>query len=212
MNIKNVLLASLLIGVFGCKTDQKKTTKKEITIKEVVEIPISEATIPDFYKWTKNQITFLDQAYQFNDQKVYLMSRNDVSKPAFASFQNVKINLASTYKMSVIVKKGVEGKDFAIRAQAVYPNRVDAIFDLEEGKVVNTKISGKEFAENEKATIESLGDGWYKCSISADLYSDSIRIVFGPTNADIIIGSWERKTEAESNVYIIPSSLKIEEF
>ena len=93
--------------------------------------------------------------------------------------------------------------------QGVYPNRVDAVFDLETGLVKETLISGTELAENNKATMESLGGGWYKCSLYADIFAEYMRIVFGPTTNKLKTGLWETRTGELSNTIIVTKSLQL---
>ncbi|HRV56376.1 MAG TPA: hypothetical protein P5264_12655, partial [Mangrovimonas sp.] len=64
---------------------------------------------------------------------------------------------------------------------------------------------------NESASIEPLENGWYKCSITAQVNSDFVKILFGPTSAEKDIVGWEGKTSEKTEVYIIPSSLTLEE-
>ncbi|GAA3656689.1 hypothetical protein [Flavivirga jejuensis] len=69
-----------------------------------------------------------------------------------------------------------------LRIQGVYPNRVDVVFDLENGKVKGYK--GTQDFQNVHTTIESLDDGWYKCSLNLDVAADKIRIILDPTTSE----------------------------
>lgn len=209
--MKKIILLIAVTVLLSCKSKHKKTANSN-GVNKNIETPISEALIPNVSRWDRISIKLTRENDLFNNQEIFLMTRVDESKPAYGSFQHVKIESGSTYKLSVIVKRAEIGKGFAMRVQSVYPDRVDAVFNLEKGEVVNTKISGKEFAENIKATIQPMKGGWYKCTLVSDLFSDHIRVVLGPTNANINPAIWETKTLINNNVYIVPSSLKMEEF
>ena len=90
-----------------------------------------------------------------------------------------------------------------------YPDRVDALFDLSEGKVIGVEKT-RDF-EDPDAEIKDLGDGWYYCSVSSVVVADDVSLIFGPTSKDRPIVSWEAKIDNKSNIYIDPASLKLEE-
>ena len=102
---------------------------------------------------------FNESPIKYHGSEVKLMTKLDGYKLAFSALHNVKINNGSTYKLSLIVKKPDIGEGFGLRIQGVYSQRVDAIFDLNLGKVIGAEIHELELAENNRATIESLGDG-----------------------------------------------------
>ena len=99
-----------------------------------------------------------------------------------------------------MVKKGEKDNVFGLRIQGIYPDRVDAVFDLDKGDVLGIKKS-KDFT-NESASIEPLENGWYKCSITAQVNSDFVKILFGPTSAEKDIVGWEGKT-SEKQKFIL---------
>lgn len=214
--MNKVLLALLLLIIVSCKNESKQKNAEELT-KEVLkeekkENILSEAVIPEFSQWFSNKILFnQSDTENYNGEMIYLMEREDASQPGYSGINNIKIRNGSTYKFSVIVKRASIGKNFALRLQGVYPNRVDAVFDLETGLVKESIITGAELAENDNAIIESIGDGWYKCSLYADVFADYVRVVFGPTTNKLKTGLWETRTGEKSNTLIVPTSLKLEE-
>lgn len=203
-----------LATIISCKNDKETKTKevKEEKKEVISEIEsISEASIPLVSRWTKNNMTIVESE-QDDDFNAIILSRTDASKPAFTSFENVQIYNGSTYKISVLVKGAEKQSAFGMRVQSKYPNRVDAVFDLDSGKVIDVKHLGKGLADNVKAEIEHKTGDWYLCTITADLFEDSIRVIFGPTNSSLKPEIWEAKTGENNSVYLAPSSFKILEF
>ena len=111
--------------------------------------------------------------------------------------------------MSINLKKGDIGAFFGLRLQGNYPNRVDAVFNLEKGKVEGFSAGGN--FENANAIIKSIGNGWYNCSLSGRIMDYNIKTILGPTTGDKKVSSWEGATNINCDAYILPSSLKIEE-
>lgn len=217
--MKKIILVVVLLITFSCKNEKKEVKEPKIINKEIVEpvkvqeIVISESKIPPYSNWINNGIIISETSENFNGEGVILMSRENGTNSSYTGLNNLMVEYGSTYKVSIIVKKGGVGKDFALRIQGVYPNRVDAIFDLETGKVKEPKISGDdELAEKAKATIESLGNGWYKCSLYSDIFAKYVRVVLGPTKGNLNTTLWETRTGEKSSTYIVPLSLKLEEY
>ena len=65
--------------------------------------------------------------------------------------------------------------------------------------------------ENENASIQDLGNGWFKCALSGKVNTNNIKIILGPTDNNREIPSWEGVINVENNVYVVPSSLEISE-
>jgi hypothetical protein len=132
---------------------------------------------------------------------------------AFAAINNIKIGYTGgKYRISIIVKPNNENGNLGIRIQEVYPTRFDAVFDLYKGEVRGT-FKDSNFIDNEKLVIEPIDDGWFKCSIEAEIHASYFRLVFGPTN---VIEKQTKIWEANSindkgrTLLIIPSSVKVE--
>jgi len=141
----------------------------------------------------------------YNKEKIYLLSRTSTSESSFINTKSIKTIIDNRYTTSVVVKKGEKSNLFGLRIQGVYPDRIDAVFNLNDG-TIKDKIATGGF-KNENASITFLGDGWYKCSVSALINSTKIKIIFGPTTAERKIKAWEGKTNSLVDTYIIPTSL-----
>jgi hypothetical protein len=210
--MKKIFLVVFVLTLFACNNKSKEEKDTEIKTekkKEKAEAFLSKVVIPESSVWFKNEISITDSSESFNGDYASLISRTSAHKSAYSGINNIKVTIGSNYKLSVIAKKGSVGKNFALRMQGVYPNRVDAVFDLETGLVKETLLIGTELAENNKATMEFLGDGWYKCSLSADIFANQMRIVFGPTTNKLKTGLWETRTGELSNTIIVTESLQL---
>lgn len=208
--MKQIILLIAVTMVFSCKSEKKKSPKIEaIKYKEEAKV-LSEVKIPNLLNWYNNGIDMTEATILYSQEQVYNISRKNPDKPAHMAINNLEVFSGSTYRISVILKKGEVSSHFGLRVQGVYPNRVDVVYNLDKA-TINGPVGTGDLSENEKASIENLGDGWYKCILTIDLYSKYIRLVFGPTKNTMKNTLWETKTLINNDVYIVPSSLKIEE-
>lgn len=167
---------------------------------------ITEVKIPSFSSWIKNQTLIKTSNLSFKGKKAIQLSRKTKLNSAYNVVNNIVVNYGKEYEASFIVKKD-KNSFFGLRIQGGYPNRVDAVFDIEKGVLKGVKKAGN--FENEKASIKYLGNGWYKCILSGKINASDIRIIFGSTNNETNILSWESKTKNITNITIIPQSLTI---
>ncbi|MEM5565633.1 DUF4296 domain-containing protein [Psychroserpens sp. AS72] len=136
----------------------------------------------------------------FIDESVFKVSRISNNTPAYLIIKNQKITSGETVLVTIYVQKTNDKSALGLRISGIYPNRVDAIFDLENSKLIGVKSKG--YFENEDASIELIDEEWYKCTISAKANIDEIQIIYGPTDADKPIGSWEGKSAILSQVNV----------
>lgn len=195
----------LLLIIVSCKKNQNKPSEAKVE-KELI---ITEVNIPPYTTWGKQRVDLEEVGSDNTLDTVFRISRNSITTSSFAHTQNISINFESTYRVSVIVKATEDNNFFGLRIVGSYPDRADAIFNLKEGTLVGVKIA-RDF-RNPDATIEAIGDGWYKCSLMAEPYSDSIRILFGPTVEEKVVLGWEGLVDKKNDIYIIASSLTLEE-
>jgi hypothetical protein len=211
LNIMNrIILLLILVVTFSCKDEKKKET--EVAVEEVVEKQykiVKSFTNEDLGTLTKNRVILeLAPDVEFTDA-VYNLSRNTITESAYLASGLIPVTYASEYRVSLVVKKGANSNLFGLRLTGNYPDRVDAIFDLDKGTVVEYIVS-QDF-ENPMATIEKLSGDWYKCTLSAEVAADNIRIIMGATGEENKVVSWEGKTKTQGSVYFAPSSLTLEE-
>ena len=208
--MKRIILLLILAVVFSCKDEKKKEV--EAVIEEVVEKQyktVKNFLTEDIATLTKTRVSLTPANEVEYISPVYLLSRITNTESAYLSSGLIPVTYASEYKVSVVVKKASNNNLFGLRLTGTYPDRADAIFDLDKGKVLEYKES-QDF-EKPLALIEELPNGFYKCTLSAEVAADNIRIIMGATSSKKNVLSWEGKTENKVGIYIVPSSIIIEE-
>ena len=175
----------------------------------IEEESIKDIEIPDVPLWLNNKTILTKTAKRYNKKDVYKITRNNTTSPSYSVINNINVNYGNQYKASIILKKGDVGAFFGFRLQGDYPNRLDAVFDLEKGEVKGFNTGGN--FENANATVKALGNGWYNCMLSGKIMDYNIKAILGPTTGDKNVSSWEGTTKISGNAYIVPSSLKLEE-
>lgn len=214
-NINKIILVLLVVFAISCKSEVKKEkedTQKKETKTEITEKDINEIQLAKIDKWEFRGTEMTDTQQLYKNERVYKISRIESDYPyATVVINNVKLNYTGgRYRVSVLVKSGEEGSQFGLRIQGVYPIRTDIVFDLENG-VSKEIFKNGDLTDYEKSSIEPLNDGWYRCSFTTYIYSSYFKLVFGPTDVKKKVKIWEALTSINSDLFIIPSSLKIEE-
>jgi len=204
-----ITLLITLAFIFNCKGEQKKDKAQ---VSKTVKVAQS-IILPNHSLWSLNRLTLVESEKKLNDSEnqEFLLYRTSTFQTAYASVNNIPVESGNYYRASILVKKddlGVGGF-FGLRIIGDYPNRVDAVFDLEKGLLKGVADVGDFFKGNAK--IEDAGKGWYKCSLIAEVYSNKLKIILGPTSGFGKTITWEGTTKDKSSVYIIPSSLVLEE-
>lgn len=211
--MKKVFFTLLLLSVvFACK-DEKKSNQSNTELIEEKEAPKEVLTaLPvsnDISTFSDVSVSFSESTETYLGEAAFLISRTESdSKSSYAQTRKIKVEYAELYRASIIVKKGDLGNLFGLRIQGDYPDRVDAVFDLENGTVNGVKKT-RDFLE-ESANIEKLTNGWYKCSVTAEIVADEVVVFFGSTIGDKDIDAWTVKNEEICNAYIVPSSITLE--
>lgn len=211
---KSVIGCILFMYFTGCKKEKKEVNSNDTTVKKKTEKIVRKLNIGNMDQWEYTGVALTNTNEIFQNQEVYKMSV--IEHPAtydLVAVNNIKIHYkGGRYKISVLVKSNKENNNLGVRIQEFYPTRFDAVFDLELGKVKGT-FSNSEFTDNENLLLDPVGDGWFKCSITADIYSSYFRLAFGPTTVSKKqVHVWEAQSlnKKEREIFIIPSSLKIE--
>jgi hypothetical protein len=205
------ILLDSIVSIFGVKKSDEQPIipdEKDINIEPV---PALKNNFSDNIKgWNRVKSTLKKLSIKYNlNEDVYSITRNTKTENSYISIANNKASLDENYSVSIIAKKGNINNYLGLRVSAVYPNRVDAVFDLAKG-IVKGVSKGGDF-ENQSASIESLGEGWYKCTLSAKVTQKEINIILGPTNKNRKVSTWEGVTEVNNDIWVIPNSLKFEE-
>jgi hypothetical protein len=206
----NIITLFLILAVtFSCKNEKKKEIEVAPKVFEKHYKTIKSFTNADLATWTKTKVSIEPVTDVEFGGAAYLLSRNTITDPAYFSSGLIPVTYASEYRLSIVVKKGTKTNFFGLRITGAFPDRVDGLFDLDKGIVVDYKTS-QDF-ESPMATIENLSDGWYKCKLSAGVAADNVQIIMGATSIEKPVGSWEGKTEHNEDVYFVPSSILFEE-
>lgn len=208
-----IIVLTLLVSCKNSEKSKKIEDKKEDAQTEEVQDQSLDKGIaialPNQLDWEKKNVLIEDVNEYYGDtlQVKKLVSKGDVS---YLSLKNTKLSYkGDLFRIKVLVKGMSDETFFALRFQEIYPNRVDAIFDLKKGKVKKVVKTGNA-AEEEKASIKALGNGWYECSLEAQLYSDYIGILLGVTNNMKGPKNWEASSAIDDSVLFVPSSLSLE--
>lgn len=206
--MKKIILI-LLVTIFSCKNENKEIIDNTEEKSEAPKEFITKVSLPLFPAWGNVGIEVKETSEMYLGEKVYLMSRNNEStKSSYAHSRKIFVDYENIYRASVIVKKGENSNLFGLRIMGIYPDRVDAVFNLEDGTVKGVQKT-RDF-ESENATIEILGDGWYKCTVNAIVVADEAKIFLGPTIGNKEINAWTIRTPDDCDVYVLPSSLTLE--
>ncbi|MEO9571758.1 MAG: hypothetical protein ABJH82_11885 [Polaribacter sp.] len=159
--------------------------------------------------WGKVRIVLEKELLSTGDNEIFNLKRTSYSESSFIHTKPIEVNGVKKYLVNIKVKKGNYGLFFGIRIQGKYPQRVDAVFNLEEGVVYG--IDALNGFKVENYAIKELENNWYNISLAVEVDSEDLRIILGPTSKENKILSWEGNVTKENDIYIIPSSLTIEE-
>jgi len=211
---KSIIGCVLFISLIGCKKEKKEVKSEDATVKKTEKI-VRQLNIGNMDQWEYKGIALTSTNEMFQNQDVYKMSIIDHPETyELVAVNNVKIDYTGgRYKISVLVKSNKENNNLGVRIQEFYPTRFDAVFDLSLGEVKGT-FSNSDFTDNENLVLDPVGDGWFKCSITADIYSSYFRLAFGPTSVlkkEVHVWEAQSLNKKEREILIIPSSLIIEE-
>ena len=204
---KILLVFVTITVVFSCKKSHKEKnviTKDAVVTKEII--------LPNYPLWILNRLALnkTNENLKQSDKQVFTLSRTSTTETSYASVNNIPVVFGNYYRASALVRKDdLLGGFFGLRIIGEYPNRADAVFDLENGLMKEVVDVGEFF--NGEAKIEDVGEGWYKCSLSAEVNSNKMKIILGPTSGLGKTITWEGATNEKSSVHIIPSSLVLEE-
>lgn len=211
---KSVISCILFMYFTGCKNEKREVNSNGVTVNAGTEKIVRRLNIVNMDLWEYKGVTLTNTNEIFQNQEVYKMAIIDHAESFdLVAVNNIKLDYTGgRYKISVLVKSNKENNNLGVRIQEFYPARFDAVFDLALGEVKGI-YSNSEFTDSENLVINSVGDGWFSCSITADIQSSYFRLVFGPTTVSKKkVHVWEAQSlnKKEREIFIIPSSLKIE--
>ena len=113
--------------------------------------------------WTEYACSMTENQFSpTRNREAYLFQRT-VTSANYLTRSETKSGSALTLTGSFYVKKG-NAQYFAMRVQGSYPNRCEAIFDLNDGTVHSTNPIGS--FSNDTGRITDVGNGWFRCSLT----------------------------------------------
>lgn len=160
-----------------------------------------EYDLPEPSKWQNKSLIFSPQNSSLLNEKVYSLSRKDTTTSGFVNINKLNVSFGERHRVSIVVKKDL-GDYVGLRMQGVYPNRIDAVFNIDKGTVAGQNKQGP--FEDEKVSIKPLGNGWYECSIEAKLNLSQLNIIIGPTDGSQRTTNWEAKNTTNPKLFIVP--------
>lgn len=160
--------------------------------------------------WSQKEVELIASNLKYKGKTSQKIKRSNTKTAGFIRYGNIKIGYGTSNEISVIVKKDSGNAIFGMRMQGIYPNRVDALFDLDTGKLIETFKDGGFY--DEKASIKPLGNGWYLCTLIARANIDQVNVIFGPSYTNKKASNWEGPTKIKSSILVIPESLELKEY
>ncbi len=178
-------------------TSLKKLYPKveELTIEDEVSLTSSNYTN---WKMTNTSLSPINK--KFKNYKVFSFARKDTTSSSYTISKYINVDFNEEYTASFIVRASTKSDLFAIRIQGQYPNRVDAVYDLKNGIVKETKESG-DFQKG-YTRIKELQDGWYLCSLKTTPKNNSFKVIIGSANSKAETPYWESKSIINNEIYI----------
>jgi hypothetical protein len=174
---------------------------KKDEVESFDEIKISKPN-----SWQKKNIT-INQDKQNNN--VFKLERASTKQASYVIVDSLETYINTSYKVTMRIKQGETGNAFGLRVQGVFPNRIDAIFNLEKGTLKGITNVGT--FSNDGATIKKGKEDWYEVTVKVKPNTNTIKLVFGPTDLELPLIKWVSPTSKISNTFIDFSSIKIEE-
>ena len=117
---------------------------------------------------------------------------------------------AGTYTLSVYAQASTVGGGLGIRIQGTFPNRGDALFNLNTGVVLSSGAFGT--ATNATASITPQSNGWYRCSVTVTLSDILNTIIFSPCETTASVGGFEAASAVVSNCVLWGAQLEAGSF
>ena len=202
-----VILLSLLSS---CNEKSKEETiKKQNSIKvEKVSKIIEEVALPNKELWKLTNINIKPASITYGNVEFYTVETMEIGKSAYVALDNIKIpDVGGSYEITLLVQATQENSSFGFRIQEVYPNRLDIAFNIKDQTVIGIEKIG-DFIYEEQAKIEMIDNEIYKITINAGIYSNYVRVLFGPSAINPKVLSWESPKGKQESVYLVPESLK----
>ena len=192
----------------SCKNETKKEKyvgpqileKKE----ELSQTVLDTLNLSKLNKWNLENIN-VDSTTQLGES---IFKRIKTDTPAWVMTNIFDIIKGSNHRVTIYVKRN-SNSNLGLRLTGIYPNRADAVFDLDEGKLIGTSSIGD--FDNESATIQLVDKEWYKCTLTSEVFSEKLGVIFGPTTNENNISNWLSGSPTQNEVKVLIDSILLEE-
>lgn len=202
----------------GIMLKELETLKQEFNLTDLGEIELAELPpdnaetidLSNISNWAPRDMDWLTNGPTRNGQLSRKLERTTESSSGFVRYGGLNIDYGNTVEVSVLVRKSENSGVFGLRVQSIYPNRADGLFDLSKGEVLGSSNQGS--YSSSEAMIESVGNGWYLCTLKTVPNDNRVNIIFGPSGLSKKSGNWEGPIKGKSSVYILPTSLTLKKY
>lgn len=128
-----------------------------------------------------------------------LVERTSTAASAFSQQTGLSFGIGTRFAARMKVKKATIGNLYALRVQGTYPDRADAVVNLDTGGLA---FSGSVSFTGLTASVSSADeDGFYTISLSATVANTAVIVfVHGPANS--ANGFWETNSATLLNAYV----------
>lgn len=150
--------------------------------------------------WLKNNQTVAANSTTAPDGTVTADTLTRSANAGSYTRQVCNVVAGQTRTLSVFAKAKSVGGRIGLRVQGTYPDRVDAVFDLNAGTLVGTVAANYTVLD---ATIVPVVNGWYRLTLTCKVAGTPATLaMFGPTDASKTVGGWEGASATLSNCYV----------
>jgi hypothetical protein len=151
-----------------------------------------------------NDVTAADWAGVNTTRASGSLTRTSTVSPCYTSSPNFQTAFAIGEKFTAyaLVKAKTAGNFFGLRPSGVYPDRVDALFNLTTGTVVGATIGGG-FTGAAASIAGPDINGFYLCAVSGTVgTSELVRVVAGPADSTATIDKWAAASTTLSDCFV----------
>ena len=120
--MKKTILLLVVAIIFSCKNSKQKEPPQDIfETQSVSDSILSTVSLPSIDNWGRNNIEFTSSQETHPMGPVSTISRVSKNESAYVSIDNLPVYSGSTYRLSVVVKKFKNDKNFALRFLFLFP-------------------------------------------------------------------------------------------
>ncbi len=166
--------------------DYKYSTRDACEIYKQANVNLLPNSSTFNVDWNQeNAYSVLDGLNNPIDNRTYRITEDNQNTFHFISYSNASLS-AGNYTYSVFMKEGTRRYGYVYLRANTGAERYAYIVDLQNGTIVDTYSTGT--PTGVVTSVESYGDGWYRCHLSIDHSSGNVIVVCGLSDDDTISG------------------------